>query len=113
MTNTLPLHELLQTLGDRNRLLILSTIGTSKTSVSEIVGKIGLSQPLVSHHLRVLKERSIVETERSGPFIFYYLSNPRLLDVLGLLSELSGSFKRPESQRPMFKCPPSWREMMR
>jgi DNA-binding transcriptional ArsR family regulator len=112
MPGTLPLHELLQTLGEPNRLLLISTIGTTKMSVSDIVGKTGLSQPLVSHHLRVLKERSIVETERNGPFVLYYLRNARLLDVLGLLTELAGSFERPERRGPMFQCPPSWKEMM-
>jgi DNA-binding transcriptional ArsR family regulator len=113
MTNRLSLPELLQTLGDQNRLLILSILGKGKLAVSEIVEKAGLSQPLVSHHLRVLKERSIVATERNGPFVLYRLTEIRLLDILGLLSELTALFTRPESHSSMFECPPRWRDMMK
>ncbi|MCK7513364.1 MAG: ArsR family transcriptional regulator [Desulfobacterales bacterium] len=45
-----------------------------KKSVSSIVEELGLSQPLVSHHLKELKRCLLVTVERSGPFIYYGLS---------------------------------------
>jgi len=47
-----------------------------------------LSQPLVSHHLRVLKENRILETRRNGPFIYYYIKDKKILDAINLFLEL-------------------------
>ncbi len=71
-----------QTLGDPNRLKILAFIGDRVCSVSEIVEATGLSQPLVSHHLRILRERRLVDTRRQGPFVYYQLHDPGLMEVV-------------------------------
>ena len=94
------LQHLFQTLGDVNRLKIIKFIGDKEKSVSEIVEALGLSQPLVSHHLRILREREILQTNRNGPFIYYKLKNEKLLDVLGLFLEMASS---------CFCCPPMCR----
>jgi DNA-binding transcriptional ArsR family regulator len=103
------LQHLFQTLGDTNRLKIIKFIENKERSVSEIVEALGLSQPLVSHHLRVLREREILQTKRNGPFIYYKLNNGKLLDALGLFLEIASSTKSKRSCDPMFCCPPKWR----
>ena len=60
-----------------------------KESVSNIVEELGLSQPLVSHHLKELKRSLLVRIERSGPFIYYELSDPRILDVVRTLNSIA------------------------
>jgi len=50
--------------------------------VSAIVEALNLSQPLVSHHLKELKQSLLVRVERKGPFIYYELADARILDVL-------------------------------
>jgi len=103
------LQHLFQTLGDANRLKIIKFIGEDERSVSEIVEAIGLSQPLVSHHLRILREREILQTKRNGPFIYYKLKNGKLLDALGLFLQISSTAKSKRACEPMFCCPPKWR----
>jgi len=103
------LQHFFQTLGDANRLKIIKFIGKDERSVSEIVEAIGLSQPLVSHHLRILREREILQTKRNGPFIYYKLKNGKLLDALGLFLKISGTTKGKKTCEPMFCCPPRWR----
>lgn len=103
------LQHLFQTLGEANRLKIIKFIGKKERSVSEIVEDIGLSQPLVSHHLRILREREILQTKRNGPFVYYKLKNEKLLDALGLFLELSRSIKFKIPYEPMFCCPPRWK----
>jgi DNA-binding transcriptional ArsR family regulator len=80
---------LAKSLSDENRLRILLCVSHGKKSVSSIVEELGLSQPLVSHHLRELKRSLLVRIERSGPFIYYELSDARILDVIGLLSTVA------------------------
>lgn len=78
-----------QALGDANRLRILSFLGGERRSVSEIVAAVGISQPLASHHLRAMREQGVVETQREGPFVYYTLCDPRLLQALSFLAEVA------------------------
>jgi DNA-binding transcriptional ArsR family regulator len=94
---TLPAAEHFQTvaflaksLSDENRLRILGCVSHRKKSVSSIVEELGLSQPLVSHHLKELKRSLLVKIERSGPFIYYELSDARIVDVVRVLSKVAG-----------------------
>ena len=79
-------------LADENRLRILLCVSGEKKSVSGIVEELGLSQPLVSHHLKELKRCLMVTVERSGPFIYYGLADPRILDVIRLLDSMAADF---------------------
>ena len=76
------LARFFKVLGDANRLGIVLTIGAGNRSVSEIIDSTGLSQTLVSFHLKVLREARIVKAVRQGPFIFYSLAEPSLLALL-------------------------------
>jgi DNA-binding transcriptional ArsR family regulator len=89
MDESLRLQELFRTLSDANRLLIIRFVGKQNRSVSEIVAETKLSQPLVSHHLKVLRECGILKTRREGPFVYYELNDPRILDALGIFSEIT------------------------
>lgn len=113
MDDATKLHYLFQTLGDVNRLRIIKIIGQNEKSVSEIVEETGLSQPLVSHHLRTLRESEILMTKRRGPFIYHQLKDSKLLDALGLFLDIAHSIKGIKNTRPMFYCPPWWRRYQR
>jgi DNA-binding transcriptional ArsR family regulator len=109
MDDGLKLQNIFQTLGDANRLRIIRIIGNQSRSVSEIVGMSGLSQPLASHHLRVLREQNILKTKREGPFIYYELSDVRMLDALGIFSQLIiNTDGKTRSKETMFSCREQW-----
>jgi DNA-binding transcriptional ArsR family regulator len=76
-------------LSDENRLRIFLSLSGKKKSVSAIVDEVGLSQPLVSHHLKELKRCLLVTIERNGPFIFYRLADPRILTVVQTLNSIA------------------------
>ncbi len=84
------LAQFIKTIGDANRLAIIHAIGRSSPSVTEIIEATGLSQTLVSFHLRVMREKGIVTTRRDGPFIYYSLANSELYDLIGELSRVAG-----------------------
>lgn len=79
-------------LADENRLRIILSLAAGEKPVSRIVDELGISQPLVSHHLKELKRALLVRVERSGPFIFYELADSRVVTILtelrGLASDL-------------------------
>jgi DNA-binding transcriptional ArsR family regulator len=109
MDELIKLQLLFQNLSDTNRLKILKQIGDRECSVSEIVNSTGLSQPLISHHLRTLRENNILEAKRTGPFVYYRIKDPRLLSALGIFLEIAGSMDDIERKNPTFPVPPWWR----
>ena len=76
-------------LSDENRLRILLSVSNGKKSVSSIVEQLELSQPLVSHHLKELKRSLLVTVERSGPFIYYEISDRRIIKFLEELNRVA------------------------
>ncbi|MBA2615449.1 MAG: helix-turn-helix transcriptional regulator [Actinobacteria bacterium] len=59
-------------LADPARVAIVNRLaGAGEVCVCAFVGELGLSQPTVSHHLRVLREAGLVEAERRGTWAYY------------------------------------------
>ena len=72
-------------LSDPNRLLILYALNEKPLNVTELTNELGLSQPTMSRHLKVLRERGLVHAIRTGTVITYHLTDPRLIQALDLL----------------------------
>jgi ArsR family transcriptional regulator len=70
-------------LGDPIRLQLVDVLRRhpGRACVCELVPLFDLSQPTVSHHLKVLRDAGIVGTERRGLWAFYYV-NPESLEEL-------------------------------
>ena len=64
------------------RLKIIETIGTDKPNVSEIQAKLHISMSNLSNHLSALHRIGVIGREKKGNFIYYYLMEPGLLEVL-------------------------------
>lgn len=105
MDDALKLQSFFQAIGEANRLRMIRFIGRGSRAVSEIVAETKLSQPLVSHHLRTLKNNGVLETRREGPFVYYALKDTRLLDILGLLLEVAPNSAGRKRNNSMFQCP--------
>jgi len=98
------LARLFKLLSDANRLRIIFAIGKEQKSVTEIMSETSLPQTLVSFHLRPLRESGLLQTERKGPFVYYSLSEPTLIDML---TSLCGVNVRGEAEkRETFIWPP-------
>ena len=69
------LAERFKALSDPARVSIVNRIaGDGEVCTCQLTGPLGLSQPTVSHHLRVLKEAGLIEAARkSGTWTFYRL----------------------------------------
>lgn len=59
--------------GDKNRLRILKMLEQKNMCVCELAAALGITQPSVSKHLRLLKEAGLVADERDGQWIEYRL----------------------------------------
>jgi ArsR family transcriptional regulator, arsenate/arsenite/antimonite-responsive transcriptional repressor len=64
--------QLLQALGHPTRLAIVRELtGGEQVCACDFTSCCDVSQPTVSHHLRILKEAGVIEAERRGTWIFY------------------------------------------
>lgn len=74
--------ELLRALANPHRLAIVLQLGTGPHCVHELVGALGISQPLASQHLRVLKAVHVVRSERRGREIAYSLGDDHVSHIV-------------------------------
>jgi len=76
-------------LGDPGRLRLLSFLAEQpggEACVCNLTAPVGLSQPTVSHHLRVLCEAGLLERERRGTWMYYRLLPERVAELRDALS---------------------------
>jgi DNA-binding transcriptional ArsR family regulator len=74
-------------LSDANRLLIISELAGSETSVNELVRKLGLQQSNVSKHLSLMREHGLVKIRKEGSTVFYSLADKRIYEAIKLLRQ--------------------------
>jgi len=72
-------------IADETRQKIMSECCCSWLSVNEIVEKMDVSQPTVSHHLAILREAGLVDTRDEGKQTFYTLNQERMVVCCGQL----------------------------
>ena len=69
-------------LADPTRVAMVNRLaGVGEVCVCAFVDELGLSQPTVSHHLRILREAGVVDVERRGTWAYYRLV-PETVDAL-------------------------------
>lgn len=80
-------------LADPTRLRILQRLASGPGTVTELIGHVDLSQPLVSWHLRRLKAAGLIDTQRRGREVICTISREALnrfqareRELLGLAS---------------------------
>lgn len=75
-------------LGDPVRLRLLSMIASARggeVCVCDLTGAFHLTGPTISHHLRVLREAGLVDSDRRGTWVYYRLIPPALTVLAALL----------------------------
>jgi ArsR family transcriptional regulator, arsenate/arsenite/antimonite-responsive transcriptional repressor len=77
---TKPYARLFKALSDETRLEMLGLLAAagSELCVCDIESHFDLSQPTISHHLKILKEAALVTAERRGTWVYYALSRHTL-----------------------------------
>jgi DNA-binding transcriptional ArsR family regulator len=89
--------ELARALADPLRLALLDRLMQGPASVAELISLAQASQPNVSNHLRILRERKLVRSRRAGRQVTYELASP---DVAELLEVLLSSGRPPKPGLP-------------
>lgn len=74
----------LEVMGNPTRLKIMYHLSTDELGVLDLSELLNMSMPAISHHLRVLKDKKIVNRRQEGKNVFYKLEDPCLIQVLQL-----------------------------
>jgi ArsR family transcriptional regulator len=83
------LAAVLKAVADPARLRLLSLIQAhegGEACVCDLTGPVGLSQPTVSHHLKVLFDAGLVSREKRGAWAYYRAVPARLADLAAALT---------------------------
>ncbi len=91
------LAVVLRALAEPTRLRLMSLIGSrpdGEACVCELTDPVGLTQPTVSHHLKVLIDAGLLEREQRGRWAYYRL----LPDALAALAALGGLLNAPPAR---------------
>lgn len=77
--------EFLKAMGHPIRLKILELLLSEEACVKNIWGCLELPQATVSQHLAILRSKGLVTCERRGNMVRYFVSDPRVKEVLEAL----------------------------
>lgn len=83
------LASVLKALADPARLRLLSLIQSapeSEACVADLTSPLDLSQPTVSHHLRILTEAGLLQREKRGVWAYYSLVPSAIATIADLLT---------------------------
>lgn len=77
--------EILKALSDPVRAKIVYGLKDGDMCVCELMRGLGMSQTMVSHHLKILKYAGIISDKKIGKWVYYSLVDKKAHDVLKLL----------------------------
>ena len=84
------ISRLLDTIGKSPRILILTTIGEGEACVCHLEAILGFKQAYLSQNLMTLRKAKLLQTRREGRFVFYKVSDHRLLSLIKKAGEIAG-----------------------
>ncbi|MFC4604268.1 ArsR/SmtB family transcription factor [Rhodococcus kronopolitis] len=87
-TRAVDLAGMFKALGDPVRLRLLSLVAShagGEACVCDISESFDLSQPTISHHLKVLREAGLLDCERRGTWVYYWVIPSALQQLSAVL----------------------------
>ena len=82
--------KVFKALSDANRRKILDLLKKKEMTAGEIAKHFNVSKPTISEHLKTLKNADLIESEKNGQYITYFLNTSVLEDFLSYLINIFG-----------------------
>lgn len=74
--------ETFRIFGDETRLRIFKALEKKELCVTDIAEKIDMSQSVVSHHLRILRQADLVRAQKKGKEVYYRIADRHVKCIL-------------------------------
>ena len=81
-------NSVCQAVSDPKRILIMFALFERPRHVTALANDLGIPQSTVSRHLRVLRQTSLVFTERQGAAVVYSLADERIIGVVNTMRQI-------------------------
>ena len=85
--------EIFKVLSDSNRLQIIDMLSCGEMCVCKILEKFDITQPTLSHHLKVLADNGIVTSRKEANWIHYKLNDEKMKEITEFLQFISNDKK--------------------
>lgn len=85
--------EVLKALSDRNRLLILDMLSCGEMCACDIMEGLELTQPTISHHMKILVRAGLVKCKKQGKWMCYSINKPVVDDLFEYINYITGPKK--------------------
>jgi ArsR family transcriptional regulator len=93
------LPAVLKAIAEPLRWQILTALSREELCVCHLTEDLGAPQPLISHHLRVLRQAGLVESEKWRYWTYYRINPAAVAALAGRFTALAADAPEPSSQR--------------
>ena len=88
MTNEQELVRVFKALGDENRIRILKQLRNGERCGRELLEDLQITQPTLSHHMKILCDCDVVKSRREGKWMYYMIDCGGVKNVRTLMQSL-------------------------
>lgn len=85
--------EIFKVLSDSNRLQIIDMLSCGEMCVCKMLEKFDITQPTLSHHLKVLSDSEIVVSRKEANWMYYKLNDKKMKEITEFLQFISNDKK--------------------
>ena len=86
--------EMFKALGDENRLKLLEELKEGEKNAGELLEKLSVTQPTLSHHMKILCDSGIVDSRKDGKWTYYKISEERVGEILDIIGSFTKGRKK-------------------
>lgn len=83
------LTEIFKVLSDENRLKIVKALAKESMCACQLLEGLGISQPTLSHHMKILTDAGLVEPRKQKTQVYYDLNREQVSSLCGFVREIS------------------------
>ena len=83
------LSEIFKVLSDENRLKIIKIIAKEQKCASQLIADLDISQPTLSHHMKILTDAKLVKPNKAGTQVYYELEHEKVKSLCKFVREIS------------------------
>lgn len=81
--------DLFKILAEANRLIIIDMLSCGELCACKILERFNITQPTLSHHMKALSSRGLVNARKEGKWMYYSLNQGAMNELKFFLNDLS------------------------
>ena len=91
--NDFEVSKICRALGDENRLKIISILVKGEKCACELLEKFRITQPTLSHHMKILTDCNLVDFKKDGKWVHYSINTKAFSEFKKEIKSLTGKKK--------------------